>query len=122
MTKTKDEGIPPGFWIGLVLLVFLFLGVKKCTAKSVYDTIPCRNECIQKFAYKQTKNGNKVYAVYTDEKNNILDFIPVSESVYNYIMLCKENKIAPQLGIKLRDGEIYSIIKLKRRYVKANIK
>jgi len=119
MTKTNNEGIQPGFWIGLALVVLLFLGVRKCHAKSVYDTIPCRTECIQKFIEQPTKGGKqKIFAVYVDEKHNVLDIISVSTSVYDYIQLCKQNRVEPSLGIKLKDGQIYSIIKFKRRYVK----
>lgn len=124
MTRTKDEGIQPGFWIGLAMVILLLVfTTKHCHGKAVYDTIPCRTECIQKFIEQPTKNGNsRIFAVYTDEKDNIIDLIPVSASVYDYILLCKHNNINPSLGIKLRDGQIYSIIKYKRKYVKKNVR
>ena len=123
MTRTNDEGTQSGFWIGLAMVILLLIFVTKhCHAKAVYDTIPCSTECIQKFIEQPTKSGNsRIFAVYTDEKDNIIDLIPVSASVYDYILLCKHNNINPSLGIKLRDGQIYSIIKYKRKYVKKNI-
>lgn len=124
MTRTKDEGIQPGFWIGLAMVILLLVfTTKHCHGKAVYDTIPCRTECIQKFIEQPTKSGNsRIFAVYTDEENNITDLIPVSGAVYDYIVLCKSNSVKPSLGIKLRDGQIYSIIKYKKRYVKKNVR
>jgi hypothetical protein len=46
---------------------------------------------------------------------NIQDIIPVSKTVYEYIRTAVEYGIQPELGIRLRDGNITSIIKRKRR-------
>lgn len=87
-----------------------------------YDTILCHYEHIDKFIEKPAGKSTRIFAVYTDQKRAILDFIPVSKSVYEYIMMCKEYKITPSLGIRLKNGEIYSIVRLKRKYVKTSIK
>ena len=124
MTATNNS-IQPGFWIGLLLIATLLFAQMKCKAqsKAQYDTIPCNSECIQKYAVeKNSKGKERVYMVYADEKNNILDLIPVSNSVYEYIQLCVKNGITPSLGIKLRNGQIYSIIKSKPYVKKRNVK
>lgn len=113
---TTTNKIEPGFWIGLIMVIILLAFTQKCKAqsKAQYDTIPCHNECIQKYAIEKNDKGKeRIYVVYTDEKNNILDLIPVSNSVYQYIQLCVKNGIEPALAIKLRNGQVYSIIKSK---------
>lgn len=120
-TIQRQTGMPPGFWLGvLLLLIALFLPLTckgKTTAK--YDTVPVRNECVQKIISQPTKNNNpKLFVVYNDTRNEVIDLIPISESVFNYITLCKQNGIAPSLGIRLKDGQIISIIRYKPRYIR----
>lgn len=110
-------------WVAATIIAIIIMLVgQKCSAqtKAQYDTIYCNVECIKKFSFEQKdcSKKRKIYAVYVDEKNNILDLIPVSESVYSYVALCKSNGIRPSLGIKLRNGEIYSLIKVKPKYIK----
>ena len=67
--------------------------------------------------YRTPKTGKtKFYAIYNDTKNDISELIPVSQTVMSYIKMCEENKIKPSLGIKLRNGQISSIIRYKNRY------
>lgn len=120
MTVKNKEPIPIGFWIGLLIVSLLIWFVpNRCTAQSC-DTIPLQNEHIQKFVVQPTKGKNdKIYMVYkVDEKNNILDLIPVSNSVYSYITLCEQNGVKPSLAIRLKNGVPYSIIKYKRKWEK----
>lgn len=89
------------------------------TTKSVsMDTIRCDYTCITKFVEVSNSKGTniQIYAVYNGE--TISDLIPVSKSVYSYIQTCIQNGIQPQLGIKLKNGQIYSIIKFKKKYKK----
>lgn len=114
----KNNRLDPGFWIGLVLIaVVLAIFPIRCKAQ---DTIPCRNECIQKVLEFPTVKGDrtKLYVVYVDEKNDIQDLIPVSRSVYDYMNLCKDNGVKPTLGIRIKNGQIVSIVKYKRKYGK----
>lgn len=106
------------FWI-IVLLTMLMLLVaalsKAATKVDVRtDTILCKQECIIKYVSTETKSGKqKTYVIYKDEKNNIEELIPVSNSVLEYINLCKQNGIKPHLGIRLKNNQITSIIKHK---------
>lgn len=119
-TVQRQTGLPPGFWVGIILilaLLFLPLCCEKMKAAK-YDTIPAKPQCIEKIIVQPNPKTNKSRYVmlYRDEQNDITDIIPVSESVVKYVELCKQNNIPPQLGIKLKDGQIYSIIKYKTRY------
>ena len=92
-----------------------------CTAATkndvVLDTVVCHYECIDRIVSEQTKSGKtKYFAVYNDTKNDISELIPVPETVVIYIMTCKENKIKPNLAIKLRNGVISGLIRYKMRY------
>lgn len=116
-TVQRQTGLPPGFWIGIVLvLILLFLPLYCKAAK--YDTIPAKPQCIEKVISQPTQKGDhyRYFVVYKDEQNDVIDIIPVSESVVTYMETCKQNNIPPQLGIKLRDGQIYSVIKYKTKY------
>lgn len=110
----------PGFWLGiLAVLVLLILGTLHSCAQekqiAVYDTVYCNMNCIQKYVSKSTAKTTRIYAVYVDKANDIMELIPVSKSVYDYILTSKEYGLTPKLGIRLRNGEIYSIVKLKQR-------
>ena len=54
---------------------------------------------------------------YKDVKNNIQDLIPVSQSVMEYIILCTKNGIEPTLGIRIRNGQISSLVKYKNKFI-----
>lgn len=118
MTKTnKNE---PQYILGLIVLAILIFISIKCHGQrttAVVDTIPCKIECIHKFITEPTKSGGeRIYAVYNDIRNDVSDLIPVSQSVYKYIKLCELNAIKPKLGIRLRNGQITSIVKYKQHY------
>lgn len=120
MTAKNEEPMPIGFWTGLLMIAILIWFVpNRCTAQSC-DTIPLKNECVQKYVIQPTKGKNdKVYMVYkVDEKENILELIPVSNSVYTYITLCERNGIKPSLAIRIKNGVPYSVIKYKRKWEK----
>lgn len=111
----------PGFWLGLIAVcVCLLLGTVRCNAQQkqavVYDTIRCNIECIQKYVTKSSVKTTKVYAVYVDKQNDIMDLVYVPKSTYDYILMCREYGIRPQLGIRLRNGAIYSIIKIQKKW------
>ena len=121
MTATNNK-MEPGFWVGVVLIcVLLFLS--KCHAhaqkNAIIDTIPCKVECIQKYITKSTEKSVRIYAIYNDKQSGIADIIPVSKSVYEYIVLCQDNGIKPSLGLRLRNKQIVSIIRFKL-YVNGN--
>lgn len=112
--------------ITIILVVMACLGMlmmcQKCHAQTVaqIDTMVCNVNCIQKFVEVPSTNGKttRVYAVYKDSRADINDLIPVSRSVYQYIEQCKAYAIEPNLGIRLRNGQISSIIRFKPRYVR----
>lgn len=117
MTVTNDNKnkLDPGLWIGIVLLVALFFVTTKCNAQT--DTIPCKMDCIKNVVVATTQKGTeRIYVVYSDERSDINDMIYVSKTVYNYMELCKKNKIVPNLGIRFKNGQITSIVRYKRRY------
>lgn len=105
----------------ILFIVMLFFGIAvKCSAqkaqqKAVYDTVVCDQACIQKYVQIPNEKTGKVriFAVYKDSKHNVNELINVSESTYDYIQTCKTYGIPAQLGIKLRNGAIQSIIRIK---------
>lgn len=114
-------------WVKITLiiaLIVMFIGlfVTKCNAQSYvqkpkaqYDTVYCDAKCIVKYTstISQTTGKPKYFAVYKDVANKINELIPVSQTVYTYIETCKANGIEPSLGIKLRNGQISSLIRFK---------
>lgn len=91
---------------------------RKPTSNAVVDTIPCVYSNVTKIVETPSKSGKtvKIYAVYKDGKFE--DLIPISNSVYEYITLCKETGITPNLGIRLKNGQPVSLIKYKRLWQK----
>lgn len=127
MNKTLE----PKYWFVLLVLILitLFFSTSRCNAQraaqhriqqqtAVYDTVYCDLNCIEKFVEQASYNGKskKIFAVYKDAKNDIEELIPVTYSVYDYILTCKELNIKPNLGIKLKNGQIQTLIKYKRKY------
>lgn len=108
----------PGFWIVIIILcALMFISVKCQAQRAQCDTLICHVECIQKIIPQKTKSGKtKFYAVYIDKQYSISDLIPVSNSVLEYVDLCKQNSITPNLGIRIRNGQITSIVKRKTKY------
>lgn len=120
MIQFKNENPKPSrFWLItmflVTLIILLCLATKSMAANTAkVDTILCKTECIVKFVSVNTKsNKEKTYVIYKDEKNNIEELIPVSTSVLEYITLCRQNGIKPNLGIRLKNNQITSIIKYK---------
>lgn len=99
------------FFICLILCLFVAI---KCHSQVKIDTIPCNAANITK--YVMTDDGKRVYAVYNDKQHGISEIIPVSKTVYEYIVLCEQNGIKPSLAIRLKNNQIFSIIKFKRKY------
>ena len=124
MVNKQDNYENPRFMLGfLIALLILFFSAVRCCAqtkaKAQIDTMVCHSECIDKYVEATTSNGKvHYYAVYNDTKNDISELIPVAQSVMSYIKLCSENSIKPSLGIKLRNGQIQSLIKYKPRYIR----
>ena len=124
MVNKKDDYEDPRFILGLlVALLILFFSAVRCCAqtktKAQIDTMICHTEYIDKYVEATSSTGKvRYYAVYNDTKNDISELISVPQSVMNYIKLCEDNKIKPSLGIKLRNGQINSLIKYKPRYIR----
>ena len=128
MVKLENDGPDihdGGFWVG-ILFVLMALSLMLVTSKacaqtrSRIDTVACKVECIKRFVFvpSKTTNRTKTYVIYDDAQNDISDLIPVSDSVCAYIQECAKAGIKPNLGIKLRNGQIVSIIRYKPRYIK----
>lgn len=126
----QNENLDPGYWVGMVMIIIaalLFVCISRCSAqtksKAVVDTMACKTECIQKYVQQETSNGNiRIFAVYNDTANGISDLINVSKSTWEYIQSCKANNIKPSLGIRLRNGYINGLIRLKPKYVRKHEK
>lgn len=124
MVSKKNDFEDPRFILGLLIaLAILFFSAVRCCAqtktKARIDTMMCHTECIDKYVEATSSTGKvRYYAVYNDTKNDISELISVPQSVMNYIKLCEDNKIKPSLGIKLRNGQINSLIKYKPRYIR----
>lgn len=93
----------------------------KCHAqqKAVIDTMTCKVECIKQIVQKPSPNGKtvKYMAVYVDKSEGFSEVIPISKSVVDYINTCKQFSIAPNIGIRLRNGVITSIVRYKIKFV-----
>lgn len=106
-------------FITMLLLLFTknVFGQTKTTVKP--DTVLCKTECIVKYVQTETKSGKvKTYAVYKDAKNGVEELIPVSQSVLDYVKLCDQNSLKPTLGIKVKNGQIVSLIRYKPKLIK----
>lgn len=87
------------------------------------DTIPCNLDYIENILVKKSVSakGNetiKYIVIYKDVRNGIEDAIPMSKSVYEYVQECREVGITPILGIKLKNREINSIVRIRKKYVR----
>ena len=119
----QDSNLDPGHWLGLIaLLVILFLiCTRACAqnAKARIDTMYCNPTCIEKYITTTTESGKiKIFAVYNSKQQDVSDIIPVPQSVYTYIKVCKQNGITPSLAIRLRNGIITGLMRYKPKYVK----
>ena len=101
-----------------IMLIFaaLTVGAQRQQTAQV-DTMCINSSCITKLIQTTTSTGKpKVYAVYKDK--DIEEIITVSQSVLQYIDLCRQNGINPSLGIRIRNGQLTSLVKYKHRYIK----
>ena len=111
----------PGPLVALVVIIILLLLTSKCHAqqKAVIDTMTCKVECIKQIVQQPSSNGKtvKYMAVYIDKKIGFSEIIPISKSVVDYINVCKQFSITPNIGIRLRNGVITSIVRYKIKFV-----
>lgn len=103
-----------------LILLTIVMSSLECTAQStknpaIYDTIPCTMDCVKKIVEVPNASGTntRLYAAF--ESSQFSDLIPISKTVYNYIMTCNQNGLTPKIGIKLKNGEVSSIVKLKQK-------
>lgn len=109
-------------WLWLIFAVLLMLfgiivnsNAQQQQQKAQIDTVYCNIDCIEKYVSTTTQSGRiKTYAVYNDRNHNISELIPVSKTVLDYISLCDANGIMPTLGIRIRNGQISSIVRYKQ--------
>lgn len=117
----KPDKNNPGPLVALVIVVILLLMTSKCKAqqKAVIDTMVCKVECIKQIVQQPSSNGKtvKYLAAYIDKSAGFSEVIPISKSVVDYINTCKQFSIAPNIGIRLRNGVITSIVRYKVKFV-----
>ena len=108
----------------IVFIIILLLGLAvTCSGQTRripahVDTVYCNPMYIHKYVQIEGSTGKvRTYAIYKDTKNNIQELIPVSKTVLGYIKLCEQNGIQPSLGIRIRNGQISSIIRYKRKII-----
>ena len=118
----KPDKHGPGPLIALVVIIILLLLTSKCHAqqKAAIDTMVCKVECIKQIVQQPSSNGKtvKYLAVYVDKSAKFSEVIPISKGVVDYINTCKQFSIAPNIGIRLRNGVITSILRYKIKFVK----
>lgn len=118
----NNQGCAIAF-IVMIICLLAWGSVKGCaqtTTKqpAVYDTIQIDNSSIKKYCTITNKNGKEqTYAVLVNGETE--ELVSVSQTVSAYINLCKENGIKPSLALKLRNGQISSIIRFKNKYKKS---
>ena len=117
--EKPDHG--PDLLIAIVVIAMLLLLTSKCHAqqKAAIDTMVCKVECIKQIVQKPSANGKtvKYLAVYVDKSAGFSEVIPISKSVVDYISTCKQFSITPNIGIRLRNGVITSIVRYKIKFV-----
>ena len=105
----------------IIILILYLTCTIRCNAQKIQakvDTIRCNPTYVIKYVQIEGSTGKmRTYAVYKDVKNNIQDLIPVSQSVMEYIILCTKNGIEPTLGIRIRNGQISSLVKYKNKFI-----
>lgn len=114
----KLEGPDWKFWaMWFVIAILLLLTGLKCQAKDNdrVDTVLCKPECIEKIIEKPTAKSIHYVVIYKDAKNDIEELIFMSKAVKEYLDRCKEYGVKPTLGIKLKNGEICSIVRIRKK-------
>lgn len=97
------------------MLLVLSTSVYAQKQDAVVDTIPIRLEQYIKAFTKPNDKGVRK-AVFKD--GSYEDLISCSKTVYEYIVECKENNITPSVAIRVRNGQVVSLIRLKKKYGK----
>lgn len=117
---TEQNNNSNGWAIAALVIALLMAFTSKSCAQQQIDTMLCKIECIQKIVVQPSVNGKtqKYFAVYKDEKLDFHEIIPIPKSVVTYIETCKTNNIQPNLGIRLRNGIVSSIIRYKTKFIK----
>ena len=118
--EKPDKHSPDPLIAIIVIMILLFMTSKCCAQqKAVIDTMVCKVECIKQIVQKPSANGKTVnyLAVYVDKSAGFSEIIPISKSVVDYISTCKQFSIAPNIGIRLRNGVITSIVQYKIKFV-----
>lgn len=122
MTKTtnnRDDNAK--YWIAVLLILVAMWVISafwnRISAQTIVkDTIPCKREYIIKYIKDDNGKSPKFFAIYKDTKNDVQEIIPVNKTTMEYIFMCKQNGIEPSLGIYLKNGQIVSITKYRRKY------
>ena len=117
----KPDGGNSGWIIAIVIIIMLLISTAKCHAADPVkvDTMLCKTECIQKIIQKTSSKGTvRYYAVYNDPSIKFSEIIPISKTVMDYLEMCKQNSIRPNIGIKLRNGVVSTIIRYKVKFVR----
>ena len=117
----KPDGGNSGWIIAIIIIMMLLISTAKCHAADPVkvDTMVCKTECIQKIIQKTSSKGTvRYYAVYNDPSIKFSEIIPISKTVMDYLEMCKQNSIKPNIGIKLRNGVVSTIIRYKVKFVR----
>lgn len=101
------------WWAALLILVLLFVGRLCCQAQQI-DTIQCKPYAIMGYIEKPAKKTTKYFVVYKD--GEIQEIISIAKSVVEYIEMCNQHGIVPNLGIVVKNGTISRVIKNKVKY------
>lgn len=118
---TEQQGRPNGWLVALLVIILLLLLTHRASAQTAQiDTMLCKVECIEKIVVQPSANGKsqKYFAVYKDSKLDFNEIISVPKSVVTYIETCKANNLKPNLGIRLRNGVVSSIVRYKTKFIK----
>lgn len=113
-----EKDVKEAIYIWLLLLIAICV-VDKCSAQTktiaVYDTICIRAQQVEKLT-KPNEKGSCQAVVNFDGKTK--ELVNVSKSVREYILMCKEENIEPNLAIKLRNGIVSSLIRFRPKFKK----
>lgn len=115
------------FWLLYITAVLIAVcAITKCTtckaetlSDKVFhkiDTCHVNVENIEAFYITTNEKTGKdrYFIAYCDVDQGIDDLIPISTSLYEYVMTCHAMKIAPHLGVVFRDNTPSRIIKYRK--------
>ena len=123
MTKENHFRVKFIFALLIAILIMAWCATRvkaqTVTVATRYDTLAINTLNVAKYVEEKSSTGKvRYYAVYNDKKNEIYEIIPVSQALMSYIRLCNANDIVPNLGVKLKNGEIVSLVKYKSKYIR----